>query len=108
MNDIDSRPGNIVIGIMLVLVGLAIALARAGIVNWGDQWTLWPLILGGIGLARFVQSPPGAPRQGLLFLAAAAWILIANAGWVSFENSWPVLIIVFGLIIAFNGGVRRR
>jgi len=108
MNDVDSRPGNIVIGIMLVLVGLAVALQRAGTVSWGDQWTLWPLILGGIGLARFVQSPPGTPRQGLLFLTAAAWILIAEAGWVSFEDSWPVLIIVFGLIIALNGGVRRR
>ena len=110
VNDVDARKGkgNIVIGAMLVLTGLAIMLDRAGVFHWRDQWTLWPLILGGIGLARFLQSVPGEPKQGLLFLTAAAWLFLGEAGWVSLADSWPIAIIALGLIVALNGGTRRR
>jgi hypothetical protein len=101
-------PGNIVIGVTLILTGLAMVLDRAGLFSWRDQWTLWPLILGGIGLARFLQSPPGEPKQGLLFLLAAAWLIVVEAGAVSLEESWPIAVIAFGLLVALNGGRRRR
>ena len=108
MNEVDTRKGDIVIGATLVLAGIAVVLDRAGVFHWRDQWTLWPLILGGIGLARLLQSVPGEPKQGLLFLTAAAWLLIAEAGWVSLEESWPIIVIALGLMVALNGGTRRR
>lgn len=113
MNDVKAvetsrGKGNIVIGVMLVLTGIAVMLDRAGMLQMRNQWTLWPLIFGGIGLARFLQSVPGAPKQGLLFLTAAAWLLMAEAGWISLAESWPIVIIALGLIVAFNGGTRRR
>ena len=109
--NVDTRygnKGNIVIGATLVLTGLAIVLDRAGVFHWREMWTLWPLILGGIGLARLLQSAPGEPKQGLLFLAAAVWLFLADGGWVSLEDSWPIVIIAFGLIVALNGGRQRR
>ena len=106
MADVNTRNGNLVVGIMLVALGLWVALSRAGVVVWNGQWNLWPLILGGIGVARFVQTPPGAPRQGLLFLALALWLFIDQGGWLSLADSWPLLVIAFGLIIAFNSGRR--
>ena len=93
---------------MLVLAGVAIVLDRAGVFQWREQWTLWPLILGGIGLARFLQSNPGEPKQGLLFLTAAAWLLLGETGWAPLEDSWPIFIIAFGLMVAFNGARRPR
>ena len=108
MKDGDTRKGDIVIGATLVLTGLAIVLDRAGLFHWRDQWTLWPIILGGLGLARFLQSPPGEPKQGLLLLTAAAWLLLGQAGLVSIADGWPFLIIVIGIIVALNGGRRRR
>jgi hypothetical protein len=108
MNDVEPRKGNLVIGAMLVLVGVVILLDRTGTLHWNGQFTLWPLILGGIGLARFVQTPAGEPRQGLVLMTAAAWLASVDAGWVSFEDSWPIVVIAVGLIIALNGGRRRR
>jgi len=110
VNDVDARKGkgNIVIGVMLVLTGVAIMLDRTGALHLRDHWTLWPLILGGIGLARFLQSVPGEPKQGLLFLTAAAWLLLAETGLVSLADSWPIVIIGLGIIVALNGGTRRR
>ena len=69
VNDVDTRraragSGNIVIGAMLVLTGVAVMLDRSGVWRLSNQWTLWPLILGGIGLARFLQTVPGQPKQG--------------------------------------------
>jgi hypothetical protein len=107
MSDLEPRKGNIVIGAMLILVGLALTLDRAGILSWSGQWTLWPLILCGIGIARFVGSPAGEPKQGLLFLTGGLWLLLGEAGFISPEDSWPILVIVLGLIIALNGGRRR-
>jgi hypothetical protein len=108
MNEVDTRKGDIVIGATLILAGIAVVLDRAGVFHWRDQWTLWPLILGGIGLARLLQSVPGQPKQGLLFLTAAAWLVLGEGGWVSLEESWPLIVIAFGLIVALNGGTRRR
>ena len=108
MNAVDTRKGDIVIGATLVLTGIAVVLDRAGVFHWRDQWTLWPLILGGIGLARLLQSVPGQPKQGLLFLSAAVWLLLVEARRVSLEESWPIVVIAFGLIVALNGGTRRR
>jgi hypothetical protein len=110
VNGVDARKGkgNIVIGAMLVLTGLAIMLDRAGVLHLSGRWTLWPIILGGIGLARLLQSVPGEPKQGLLFLTAAVWLFLGETGWVSLADSWPIAIIVFGVIVALNGGKRRR
>src|SRR5688572_15670958 len=107
MSELEPRKGNIVIGAMLILVGLALTLDRAGILSWSGQWTLWPLILCGIGVARFVGSPAGEPKQGLLFLTGGLWLLLGEAGFISPADSWPILVIVLGLIIALNGGRRR-
>ena len=108
MNDVDTRKGDIVIGATLVLAGAAIVLDRSGAFHWRDQWTLWPIILGGLGLARFVQSVPGEPKQGLLLMSAAVWLFLGEAGWLSLEDSWPIAIIAIGIIVALNGGRRRR
>ena len=106
MDDVRPRSGNIVIGVMLVIMGIAVALYRAGVIAWEGRWTLWPVILIGLGLARFVQTPGGKPRQGLLLLLGGVWLAAGEAGWVSLADSWPILLIAFGLIVALNP--RRR
>jgi hypothetical protein len=107
MNETEPRTGNLVVGAMLVLVGLGIALERAGVIHWSGMWSLWPLILGGWGLAKFVQSPAGEPKEGVVLMTIAAWLLVSDAGYIPLEDSWPLLVIAVGLIIAFNGGRRR-
>jgi hypothetical protein len=105
--DFDSRKGNFVVGAMLVLAGGAILLDRTGALQLPAGLSLWPLILGGIGLARFLGTPEGEPKQGLLFMAGAAWLALGEVGWLSMEDSWPIAVIALGLIIALNGGARR-
>lgn len=107
-NGSNGRPrtGNVVIGVMLVLLGVWLMLTRAGVAAWSGNWTLWPFILFGVGLARFLQSPPNGPKEGLLFLTAGAWLFGGEAEWWSLGDSWPILVIAFGLVIALNSGRR--
>ena len=86
VNDVDARKGkgNIVIGVMLVLTGLAIMLDRAGVCasertsgrcgRSSSAASGWP--------GSFSRSP-GEPKQGLLFLTAARGSSSARPGWVS-------------------------
>src|SRR5688572_20031873 len=106
MDDVRPRSGNIVIGVMLVAMGVVVALDRAGLIAFEGRWTLWPVILIGLGLARFVQTPAGKPRQGLLFLLGGVWLVAGEAGWLSLTDSWPLLVIALGLIVALNPGRR--
>src|SRR5688572_11099552 len=106
MDDVRPRSGNIVIGVMLVAMGVVVALDRAGLIAFEGRWTLWPVILIGLGLARFVQTPAGKPRQGLLLLVGGMWLVAGEAGWLSLTDSWPLLVIAFGLIVALNPGRR--
>src|SRR5688572_29517250 len=106
MDDVRPRSGNIVIGVMLVAMGVVVALDRAGLIAFEGRWTLWPVIFIGLGLARFVQTPAGKPRQGLLFLLGGVWLVAGEAGWLSLADSWPLLVIAFGLIVALNPGRR--
>jgi len=106
MGEGDTRKGDIVIGGTLVVAGLAVLLDHAGMLPPAG-WMLWPILLSGLGLARFLQSRPGEPRKGLLLMTAAVWLFLGLGGWISLADSWPIVLIALGIIIAFNGGRRH-
>ena len=99
--------GNVVIGVMLIVIGASLLVDRTGLDFWDGRWSLWPIILVGIGLARLVQSWSGGPIRGLMPIAAGAWLFAVQGGWLVLETSWPLLVVALGVAIAVSGMVRR-
>lgn len=99
------RRGDIVIGGLLILIGSALLLSRLGLVLWDGRWALWPAILLGLGVARLVESPRGGPYRGLLLIIGGLWLLGVQAGWLTVDGSWPILVIGLGLTLV--AGSRR-
>jgi hypothetical protein len=88
-------PGAILLGILLVAAGVALLLERTGALPAPWRLSLWPVLLMGYGVARLTEPRP-AGREGTFFVLAGAWWLACAAGWLSFTETWPLLVVAIG------------
>lgn len=94
----NMRLGRLVAGLILIGVGLLLALDRLWIVDFGDVYRLWPLIVILVGLSRL--SAGGERRQsGLVITMVGIWLLINTLGLfgLDWSDSWPLVLILIGL-----------
>jgi len=89
------------LGALLVAAGAALLLDRLGALPmlWRDR--IWPMLLIGYGLARMLQ-PRAQGRIGLFFVLAGAWWLAGVSGWISLEQTWPLLVVAIGVSMMFQ------
>ena len=86
--------------------GLAVVLDRAGVFQWRASGRCGRSSSAASGWPDS-SNPPGQPKQGLLFLTAAVGCCSARQGGVV-GGIRPIAVIALGLIVALNGGTRRR
>jgi predicted membrane protein len=108
MNEEPRNPLALVVGTVLIAVGVLTALDRTGVVAWSHQRNLWPLILIAIGLAQLTYSYDARPRRGFALTLVGTWLLLYELGVMSLENSWPLLVVVIGIAIAWDGWAPGR
>lgn len=103
----DPRPfGAMVVGALLVAVGGALLAERTNLLP--DTWRLsiWPVLLMAFGAAR-LAFPGRRGRRGLFYVLAGAWWLAGLQGWLSFEQTWPLLIIFYGAGVVFQAATAQ-
>ena len=86
-------------GIIIIVVGLAILAQRMDVAEIGELWTWWPLLFVVVGIIKMV--PPTTPSlivDGCYYIAFAALFYIVSWGlWgLNYFNFWPLLLIVWG------------
>lgn len=86
-------------GIIIMGVGLLFLFDRNGIVELGQVWRCWPLILVAYGVSNLL--PPTSVKlmlDGLSQIGFGAWFYASfEQLWgLNFLNSWPLLIIMWG------------
>lgn len=120
-NDSDTRRerargGSLVAGLILIGLGLCFLFLNFGWIDFDFPWSWWPLVLVAIGGGRLVSAGDDDERRGGAWLVLiGVWLLINVQGWfgLSWHNSWPLVLVAAGLMIAWKGwspdhGSRRR
>ena len=93
-------------GATLIVLGVMLFLERRGVVEIGQYWRFWPLVLVFFGLFQLVAPRCPADRgSGIWLLLIGAWLQInlANLFGLSFHTSWPLLLIFIGVGVLLGG-----
>jgi predicted membrane protein len=98
-----------ILGVFIVLVGIALALDRLGVVQAHHAMRFWPAVLILFGLTVLQRGSRGAVT-GLLLIIVGAWLLLNTLGIVSmqvWEFLWPLILVVVGARIMMRSGRMR-
>lgn len=102
--------GRTVAGLILVLLGVVFTLDNFGVIEAGEIFRYWPLLLVGAGLAKLAHARlPEQRVAGSIFVAVGAALLLRNLHVISFHirDVWP-LVLVFGGAFLVWGSFRAR
>ena len=105
------RPGAIVGGGFLLVVGGTMFLERAGIADVSFARVIGPACLIVLGMLLLVGSPGMPVRRrrglsgGLWLVGVGCWMLISHFQvlGLDYRTSWPLLVILSGIIMLVRG-----
>ena len=106
-----NRARNIILGIVLILVGVALALNALDLFHFNlffkGWWTLFIIVPSLVGLVSDKDK-----KGDLIILAVGILLLLACRKVIDFELVWklllPIIIIIFGFSLIFKNHVSRE
>lgn len=90
------------VGALLTLVGGALLLERANVLEFEAAGAWWPVLVIGLGVGRLFGSQADV-ASGLGLIATGAWLLAVTVTPLTFRATWPVLLVFWGLLIMTRG-----
>jgi hypothetical protein len=105
MEDIRRRRPNwstIVVGLLLMLFGVTLILRNTGIIEWAALKHFWPFIPIGIGVVKLLQPVAKKRREGAFILFVGVWLLLNASNVLRHRDSWPILLVGWGIGITWN------
>ncbi len=92
-------------GLILIVAGAAIFADRYGIFEIDELWHYWPLLLIPVGINKLI--PPTKAEHvtsGLWMIFMGTWMfaIFENLYGLTFRNSWPFVLIAWGLSLVFG------
>lgn len=112
LHDRRAPSAHLVFGILIIAVGVLFTLDNLGLADASDYLRYWPVALIAIGLAKLFEAGAraGSALGGLLFTAAGTWLLLDNLEIITVRliDFWPVLLVVIGAVIVWQGLRRPR
>jgi predicted membrane protein len=99
-----------ILGVFIVLVGVALALDRLGVVQAHHLMRFWPAVLIVFGLTVLQRGRSHSAVVGVLLIIVGSWLLLNTLGIVSlqlWEFLWPLILVIIGARIIMRSGRRR-
>ena len=98
---VDSR--HVAIGAIVMALGLSFLMDKLAILQHAVLGLFWPGLLVAWGLARIVSpSQPGREVGGLWIALVGGLLMLDQLSIIRIGESWPVLVIVAGLVMMFR------
>jgi predicted membrane protein len=105
----ETRPNlslvspRLILGLAIMAWGLLLTLDNFGVIEAGQYWKLWPLILIAVGLARILESVrSGFPLSGGILVFVGVAFLLHNLEVVRLKQIWPLILFVVGAGIVWK------
>jgi len=98
-------------GLVLIAVGVAFLLDRMDIADISTLWHYWPLLLVVAGINQTVGYPSAREfTSGLWTVFIGLWLFAVFEGLLglTFRNSWPLFILMWGLQLVLEPVIARR
>jgi hypothetical protein len=98
-------------GLVIVGVGVTLFLDSMDFVELGTVWHYAPLLLVILGMNKMVGYPTARHfTNGLWEMIIGLWLfaVFERMYGLTFWNSWPILVIAFGVKLALEPWIRQR
>lgn len=98
-------------GLVLIVVGVVFLLDRMGLADVDELWHYWPLLLVVAGINQTIGYPSAREfTNGLWMVFIGLWLFAVLEGFLglSFRNSWPLFILMWGLQLVLGPLIARR
>jgi predicted membrane protein len=103
--------GRIIVGGLLILFGLIFTLDNFGLIDAGDVFDYWPVILIVIGAARVLQPRHSGERVfGFVMIGLGIFFQLQTLGLTSlhFYHLWPIVLVIVGGTLIWRAFDRNR
>ena len=104
----SSDPARVAIGLLIVALGVALLLDRAGVIDAFGRSSFWPFAILCVGLVKLADRPEHGPRQGGWWVFFGVWLLLSDMRVLRFRDSWPLFLVAIGISIVWNQIVPHR
>lgn len=94
----ERQSGQLVMGILLVLIGAGFLADRLGYWVADDLWRYWPVILIALGLGKVIDADGGRRRSGVWLLMIGGIFLLDTFDVLELHDSWPLFIVAAGIM----------
>jgi hypothetical protein len=87
-------------GILLIVFGTGLLLDHLDIIEIHSMQQYWPLLLSALGVAELIGATSGRKvRHGLWLIFLGGWVYISlqHIWGLSFQTSWPMLLVAWGI-----------
>jgi hypothetical protein len=92
----------LILGVAILLAGVAFTLDNLGIVDAGQFLDFWPLLLVAVGIAKLATAGrTGGWLSGSLWVVVGVWWTLFNLAIIDIHpmDLWPVFLIIAGLFL---------
>lgn len=98
-------------GLALIVLGTVVLLDRLGHIDAQEYWHYAPLLLVLVGVSQTIGYPsPKEFGSGLWTAFVGLWLfaVLENAFGLTWRNSWPLFILMWGVKLVLDPFIARR